>query len=300
MSKLIPLDFYASEVSELNMKMAETMFKSGLMPAHIRSPQAALYIMQRGTSLGLEPMAAIENIFLVQGRIFLGIHACQAIVAAKGGRWTVKRHSATECEIILHRPDWADLTSVYTLEDAKKSGIASKATFQQHPGDILYANAFRKGARKQYPDWLNGINIADELEVRGGLFHDDKTIDVTPQPVEKIEEKQPSRRAKKQLEAATNTPTAAESSEPPTTVEPKQEESTTEVVSAQPPAEAPMWNSENPAHRTMLSRVCNEMKIPPAWRSLYRIKVFEALACVQATEQTIKETLERIQKESEQ
>lgn len=293
MSKLIPLDFYGQEVSETNMKMAEMMFKSGLMPAHIRSPQAALYIMQRGMSLGLEPMAAIENIFLVQGRIFLGIHACQALVAAKGGRWTVKKHSATECEIVFHRPDWADLTSAFNLEDAKKAGLTNKATFQQHPADILYANAFRKGARKQFPDWMNGINIADELEVRGGLFHNENnTIDaevVTPQPT--LDDK-PTRRAQKAIkQAGGQTPP---SSELPTTEQPKQEE-----IPENPPAEAPLWNSDNPEHRTLLSKVCNDMKIPPAWRSLYRIKVFESLASVQATECAIRGVLEEIQKVSQ-
>jgi hypothetical protein len=291
---LMPLALYDETSADKNLKAAEMLFKSGLLPTHIKSPQAALYIVQRGMLLGLDPMSALENTYLVNGRIFLGIHAAQGIISSRGGKWKVVENSRQKAEVQFFREGWDSITSSFDQNDAKISGIAGKTAFLQHTADILYANAFRKGARKMFSDWLMGMSILDEQEYRGRM------VDVEVLPVEPTEEppkEKPRRERKSQVtpDSDAGSPPAA----PLATTEPKEEEpALAEEAKVIPPKvqvdEAP-WCPEISSHRLVLTKVCNDLQIPTAWRSENRKLVFSALESEATnTESSVKAVIEKL------
>ena len=46
----------------------EIVFKSGMVPAHIKSPEAAMVVMRYGHQLGIDEFTALQNMFVVNGK----------------------------------------------------------------------------------------------------------------------------------------------------------------------------------------------------------------------------------------
>jgi hypothetical protein len=54
---------------------AKVMIESGLCPKNINAPEQVVMIMKMGSEIGLNTMAALNNIHSIQGRPTLGVHA---------------------------------------------------------------------------------------------------------------------------------------------------------------------------------------------------------------------------------
>ncbi len=54
-----------------NLEVAEAMVKTGLLPKEINTPQKALLVMQTGHEIGLKPMEALRNIYVVGNKTAL-------------------------------------------------------------------------------------------------------------------------------------------------------------------------------------------------------------------------------------
>jgi hypothetical protein len=54
------------------LTMAEQLVASGLLPQSIKTPAAALAVIQKGVELGIPPMYALSNIGIINGRPVVG------------------------------------------------------------------------------------------------------------------------------------------------------------------------------------------------------------------------------------
>lgn len=144
----------------------EILAQSGFFEGR-NAAQCAVLVMA-GQEIGVPPFAAMNGIYMIKGRPFVGAHILAAKVKASGRYdYRVKRLDETECTLVFLRAATGEVIgeSTYTFQMAVKAGIAGKDTYRQHASDMLYARAMTRGAKRYCPDVINGLDIAvDEAQ----------------------------------------------------------------------------------------------------------------------------------------
>lgn len=147
--------------------VAEDLFSSGLLPPHVKSPQAALLIIQKGRELGLPPTYALCNLYVLNGRVGAPAEVMLALIYRDHGdnALIVEHTDARRCVIRYKRRGWHDYkTYEYTIEDAKVAGLLQREPWQRHPAAMLRARAISAVARFVFPDSIAGMYTPDELD----------------------------------------------------------------------------------------------------------------------------------------
>ena len=130
-------------------------------------PEAAAAAILAGYSLGLSPMNALSNIFVVHGRPALYARTMQALVQAQGHE--VERIEATPQSVTVQArrkgaKNYQEFT--WTIERAKQAGYTSNAKYQSEPIAMLTAKAIAEACRIIAPDVLAGMPYsAEEVEL---------------------------------------------------------------------------------------------------------------------------------------
>ena len=201
-------------------QMAEALYRSGMLPAHIKSPQAALAVIQKGRELGIPPMYALSNIVVVNGKPTCNAELMLALIYRDQGSHAVRFAVATAeiATIAYRRRDWSDAQQFsFSMDEAKRAGLLTNQTWQKYPAAMLRARAISAVARMAFPDSIAGMYTAEELgatvEIEDGdavivASHDGGTRAAHPSTGEVIDQ-QP---APRQLQAAS---TPAQSGQAP-------------------------------------------------------------------------------------
>jgi hypothetical protein len=148
------------------MEMAEQLVRSGLLPSSIKTPAAALAIIQTGQELGLPPMYALRKISIISGRPVVEAEVMLAMVYRDHGDNAVLFEETNDqrCVLKYKRRGWKEYRPFsFTIEDAKTAGLLSKDTWRQYPGAMLRARCISAMARVGFPDTLGGLYTHEEL-----------------------------------------------------------------------------------------------------------------------------------------
>jgi hypothetical protein len=146
------------------MKQAEVLVQSGLLPASIKSPAAALAVMLAGREMGLGPMHAFRVLYPVNGNVTISAQYMAARLIMAGVTYDVPEMTDKACEIHFKRDNGMTLTYRYTIEDAQRAGLTNKPNWRGFPKDMLYNRCMALGARKIAPDVLEGFYTPDEID----------------------------------------------------------------------------------------------------------------------------------------
>jgi len=148
------------------LSMAEQLVKSGLLPATIKTAQAAVVIIQKGRELGIPPMAAINGIGVINGKPVAGAELMLALLYRDHGDEAVRviRSDAEACEIAYRRRGWSKPERfAFSIEDAKRAGLAGGQTWTKYPQAMLRARCISAVARMAFPDSIGGMYTPEEL-----------------------------------------------------------------------------------------------------------------------------------------
>ena len=143
--------------------MARAVAASGLFPG-ARTPEAALTLMLVAQSEGLHPMQALRRYHVIEGRPAMSSEAMLAAYQAAGGRitWTVT--TDTECSAVFESPGTGGpLTVRWTLDDAKRAGVAAKQNWTRYPRQMLRARVVSEGVRASMPGVVLGMYTPEEV-----------------------------------------------------------------------------------------------------------------------------------------
>jgi len=144
-------------------QLAAYVAKSGLFA--VKTAEAAAVVMLTGASLGISPVAALRGVHVIQGRAALDA----TLIAGLAQRhpdcefWTVRECSNERCTIETRRRGSDPVTRTWTLDDAKRAGLAGKDNWKNYPAAMLRARCTAELARMVYPDALFGVYDPDEL-----------------------------------------------------------------------------------------------------------------------------------------
>lgn len=168
--------------------LAKAITPTDFVPQHFRGKvgDAAVAIL-KGAALGLDPIAALESIYVISGRPALYARTMAAVVLAAGHEvWTedTSDQSVTVCG--RRRGSEHVETATWTLQRAELAGYTKNAKYRTDPQSMLYARAVGEVARKVAPDVLLGLSYtAEEIEledVEPVKIQRKRKVEATPMP----------------------------------------------------------------------------------------------------------------------
>ena len=105
------------------MQLGEVLYKSGYF-ADVKNAAQAVVKILRGQELGIPPVTALEQVYVISGKTALGASLIASKIKASGKyNYKIKRLDDNGCELIFYENGKEVGTSVFTFEDAKKAAF---------------------------------------------------------------------------------------------------------------------------------------------------------------------------------
>ncbi len=146
------------------IRFADILSKSGLVPKDYQgNPGNILIAIQWGAEIGLQPLQAMQNIASINGRPSIWGDAMLALVRGSGLLEYIKEDPTdTGCTCIIKRKGEDEVVRTFSIEDAKRAGLAGKqGPWQQHPKRMMQMRARAFALRDVFPDVLRGVHMAE-------------------------------------------------------------------------------------------------------------------------------------------
>lgn len=151
-------------------RMAKIMAASGLMPKGIQTTEAVFVAVQMGLEVGLSPMAAVQNIAVINGRPAIWGDAVLALVRASGlledFDETIMQSgdSMTATCKAVRKGQASPIVRTFSTVDAKAAGLHGKeGPWKQYTKRMLQMRARSWALRDGFSDVLRGFKQAEEV-----------------------------------------------------------------------------------------------------------------------------------------
>lgn len=165
------------------MEFAKIIAQSDMVPKdYVSKPGNVLVAVQTGAELGLKPMQSLQGISVINGRPSIWGDAMRALVISHPEFEDLHEDKQdTHCTVTLKRRGRSAVVTTFSMEDAKKAGLAGKSgPWQTAPRRMLQMRAFAFAARDLFADALKGIKSTEEL--RDYPTEERIERDITPAP----------------------------------------------------------------------------------------------------------------------
>jgi hypothetical protein len=119
----------------------------------------------QGITLGLDPMTALQQIYIVHGRPGMYSEIKVALVKSRGHEVWTEDISDTRAVVCGRRKgtDYIERVTV-TMDQARKAGWTTNQAYSKTPQDMLYARAAGRVCDRVAPDVLMGIASVEEIQ----------------------------------------------------------------------------------------------------------------------------------------
>lgn len=166
------------------MRFAEVISQAkGMLPrAYEGNPANVLVAIQYGASLGIEPMAALQNIDVIQGTPTLSAKAVAAMVRANGHKlWMSEdeQNMSATCTIVRNDDKEHPVTVTRDKAWAQRMGLLTKDNYKKQPTTMLMWRAVTACANRACPELflgLGGAYTADELHDMDDMAQVEATV----------------------------------------------------------------------------------------------------------------------------
>lgn len=154
------------EVMAPALELARHVVDTEFVPRGLRGNAPAIVAaIMYGDELGLGPMQALAKISVIEGRPTLSAEAQRALILADGHELWVDEATATKVTVSGRRVGSERTSSVtWTLDDAKRAGLAGRTNWRSYPRQMLQARATAELARLIFADVIGGLAATEELE----------------------------------------------------------------------------------------------------------------------------------------
>lgn len=161
--------------------LATAIARSGLAPKGVDTPEAILIALQMGYELGIPPMAALQNIAIINGRPSLWGDAVLAVVRSTGEleefvEWYEQGTEQLPRNPVTYTDDTVAVCRVkrrgsepvevgFSVADAKRADLWTKSgPWKQYPFRMLRQRARSYALRDAFGDALRGMLSAEEAQ----------------------------------------------------------------------------------------------------------------------------------------
>lgn len=157
----------ARVVANIAVSIAKTPFAGALRG----KPEEVTAVILAGNELGLQPMAALKSVDIIQGTPALRAHAMRGLVQSKGHKIQLVESDAQHCVMRGRRVDDEDWQTVeWDIPRAALLGLVGKSEWKKQPKTMLVARATGELCRLIAADVLHGMPYAaEELDSRPSI-----------------------------------------------------------------------------------------------------------------------------------
>jgi hypothetical protein len=130
------------------------------------SPEQALMLLVTGRDLGLSYSQSLRAFHVVQGKPVLSSAGMVAVCLRSGvcEYFRVVASDDTSATVEVKRRGDPARRVTFTLDDARRAGLAQRDTWKSYPSRMLLARAQAWAAREVFPDLLLGLYDEDEVQ----------------------------------------------------------------------------------------------------------------------------------------
>lgn len=161
------------------LKFSKILADSDLVPKDYKGkPGNVLVAMQMGLEVGLQPLQALQNIAVINGRAAIWGDAMLALVKTHVSfEWIDEKYNPTIKAAIctVKRKGQPEQVRTFSEDDAKKARLWEKDIWKAYPQRMLQMRARAFALRDVFPDAIKGLAMAEEAQ-------DFQELDVTPKP----------------------------------------------------------------------------------------------------------------------
>jgi len=143
-------------------RMATAVAKSGLFG--IKTAEQGVALMLIAQAEGLHPAIAARDYHVIQGRPALKTDAMMARFQQAGGKVEWKVYTDDEVTGVFSHPAGGSLTVTWTIDQAKRIGLAGKDNWRNYPRAMLRARCISEGIRSVYPGCVVGVYTPEEVQ----------------------------------------------------------------------------------------------------------------------------------------
>lgn len=231
--------------------IAMLLWQSGLVPDSVKNEKAAVITVLKGVACGLDPLTAMQFIYVVNNRPTIWGDAGIALVKShpeyagmdevfEGKPGSVDYTAVVTCRRKLRNGGIEEITRKFSIQQAQTAGLMGKDTYKKYPEAMLLWRARSYAIRAVFPDALMGMElteIAQDEDIRIPHTNPDGSVkpEVTSHP-------EPERKPKNLADAAD---TLMRRAKPATTQEPEPEP---EQPADEAPAPEPEPEPEGPSN----------------------------------------------------
>ena len=155
------------------MMMADVLSKANgnLLPSHFKKKEDIFLALQMGAEIGLSPMQALNNIYVVNGKptlptnLKLGLARNTTTYLGSKVSYNDQR---TECTVTVKRKlasgEIEESEGFFSVEMAKKAGLMNKDNWEKYPDRMIKHRAMVRALDDAYSEMFAGIYDPEELE----------------------------------------------------------------------------------------------------------------------------------------
>jgi hypothetical protein len=159
--------------------MGDALRRTGFLPSHIKDGVSFAAIVLMGRELGMGTMAACRKLQVIKGTVTERADSQLARFKSCGGRAQFKELTEAKAVVWLRHPNGDEHVETFTMEDAKRAGLASNDNYAKHPKAMLRSRAITAGLKSL--GWEGSV----------GIYDPDEISDQTPEPAPAVKVTQP-------------------------------------------------------------------------------------------------------------
>jgi len=157
--------------------MGDKLRRTGFLPAHIKDGVSFAAIVLMGREMGMGTMAACRKLQVIKGTVTERADSQLARFKSAGGHAEFKELSESRAVLVLKHPNGDTHTETFTLDDAKRAGLASNDNYHKHPKAMLRSRAITAGLKSVGWEGASGLYDPDEVETTVEISRTTKTVD---------------------------------------------------------------------------------------------------------------------------
>ena len=174
---------------DVYMRQAELLAQSDIIPKEYRRKPANIFVAAlTGRTFGWDALTALRNGHGIEGTWSIKPEAMLALVR-RAGHSVTGEITASGAVARGRRCDTGDeMTVEFTMDDARRAGLAGKSNWKQYPQSMCWARAVSQLCRMLFADVTLGLSYTPE-ELGADVNGDGEVVDShRPAPVAAIEE----------------------------------------------------------------------------------------------------------------
>lgn len=131
----------------------------------LRNVSQAVVKILKGRSLGIDDFTSCDQINMINGKPTLNANLLASLIRkSKDYDYEILEKTDTVCSIrILRKGKPLDPVETFTIEDAKRAGLARNPTYNSYPRNMLFARCISNAARFHCPDITTGIYVPEDF-----------------------------------------------------------------------------------------------------------------------------------------